>query len=180
MAFNVYDFRSSLQFDGARPNLFEVNINFPGFLGEDAARRQLTFLCKSAQLPGSIISPIQLFYFGREVKFSGNRTFQDWTVQIINDEDFRVRNAFERWMNALNSHQTNLRNPVAGTPNGYTADAVVNQYGKSGDIIKTYKFVGMFPVDVTQIDLDWGANDQIEEYAVSFAYQYWTAAGVTT
>jgi hypothetical protein len=91
-----------------------------------------------------------------------------------------VRNAFERWMNALNSHQTNLRNPVAGTPNGYTADAVVNQYGKSGDIIKTYKFVGMFPVDVTQIDLDWGANDQIEEYAVSFAYQYWTAAGVTT
>jgi hypothetical protein len=61
MAFNVYDFRSSLQFDGARPNLFEVNINFPGFLGEDAARRQLTFLCKSAQLPGSIISPIQLF-----------------------------------------------------------------------------------------------------------------------
>jgi hypothetical protein len=79
----------------------------------------------------------------------------------------------ESWMNAINSHATNLRNPAARGPGGYTVDAVVKQFAKTGEILKTYKFVGMYPLDLAPIDLDWGSNDTIEEYAVTFAYQWW-------
>jgi hypothetical protein len=175
MAFNVSNFRAQLVNDGARPNLFEVNLNFP-FVAADGVTsgQKATFLVKSAQLPGSTVGTVPLFYFGRELKFAGNRTFTDWTVQIINDEDFSIRNSLESWMNAINSHAGNIRNSGATAPSGYTADAKVTQYGKSGNILKQYDFVGMFPIDVAPIDLDWGSNDSIEEYSVTFAYQYWT------
>jgi hypothetical protein len=117
-----------------------------------------------------------VYYFGREMKFAGNRTFPDWTLQIINDEDFNIRNSLESWMNAINSHQGNLRNTAASNPTSYTTEASVQQYGKTGNILKSYSFVGMFPIDVAPIDLDWGSNDTIEEYSVTFAYQYWTAS----
>ena len=97
-----------------------------------------------------------------------------------NDEDFTVRNSLESWMNAINSHAGNLRNNQAGSPSGYTVDATVTQFGKTGDTLKSYKFVGMFPVDVAPIDLDWGSNDVIEEYAVTFAYQWWEADQTTS
>jgi hypothetical protein len=96
-------------------------------------------------------------------------------LQIINDEDFTVRNAIESWMNGINSHAGNVRNGAATSPSGYTVDAEVTQYSKAGDPIKNYKFVGMFPLDLAPIDLDWGSNDAIEEYSVTFAYQWWEA-----
>ena len=176
MAFNVSQFRSELQFDGARPNLFEVNLTFPTAVpGAGDATRKALFQAKSAQLPGSTIGTVPLYYFGREMKFAGNRTFTDWTVTIINDEDFTIRNSMEQWMNLINGHAGNARNPAFNTPLGYTANANVVQYGKEGSILKRCTFVGMFPVDVAPIDLDWGTNDAIEEYSVTFAYQYWTS-----
>ena len=175
MAFNVSEFRSQLIGDGARPNLFSVTLVFPTIVGNgSAAGQKLTFMAKASQLPGSSIGTVPVYYFGRETKFAGNRTFPDWTLQIINDEDFTVRNAMENWMNSLNSNQGNVRNASAGGPTSYTTDATVNQYGKTGEIIKSYNFVGMFPIDVAPIDLDWSSNDSIEEYSVTFAYQYWT------
>ena len=107
------------------------------------------------------------------MKFAGNRNFADWTITIINDENFKVRKAFESWMNGINSHGTNVRNNNAATPTGYSVDAKVDQYDKAGTIIKSYKFVGAFPVDLSPIDLDWGANDSIEEFTATLAYQWW-------
>ena len=179
MAFNVNEFRSQMVGDGARPNLFEVSMPFPGFSQPGDAQKKLTFMCKTAQLPGSTVGVVPVQYFGRELKFAGNRTFTDWTLQIINDEDFAIRNALESWMNAINSHAGNVRNGSAASPTSYTVDAIVTQYGKTGDVLKTYKFVGMFPQDVAPIDLDWGSNDAIEEYAVTFAYQWWEAETTT-
>ena len=173
MAFNVNQFRSQLQGDGARPNLFEVSMPFPGFSLPGNAQTKLTFMCKTAQLPGATLGVAPLQYFGRELKFVGNRQFADWTITIINDEDFVVRNAFERWMNGINSHNLNVRNPLAGTPLGYSVDGDVKQYGKKGDTIKQYKFVGLFPNDITPIDVDWGSNDAIEEFSVTLTYQWW-------
>jgi len=92
---------------------------------------------------------------------------------VINDEDFVVRNAFERWMNGINSHNLNVRNPVALSPGGYTVDGEVTQYGKAGNNLKRYRFVGLFPSDITPIDVDWGANDTMEEFAVTLSYQWW-------
>ncbi len=175
MAFNVNQFRSQLQGDGARPNLFEVSLPFPAFSLPGNAQTKTTFMCKTAQLPGSTLGVVPVQYFGRELKFVGNRTFADWTVTIINDEDFVVRNAFERWMNGINSHNLNVRNPVASTPLGYSVDGEVTQFGKAGNTIKKYRFVGMFPSDITPIDVDWGSNDTIEEFSVTLTYQFWEA-----
>lgn len=173
MAFNVNQFRAQMTGDGARPNLFEVSMPFPAFSTPENAQQKLTFMCRSAQLPGSTVGVIPLQYFGRELKFAGNRTFVDWTVTIINDEDFVIRNAFERWMNGINSHSLNLRNPGALTPSSYTVDSVVTQFAKNGDPIKRYKFIGVFPNDISPIDLDWGTNDTIEEFAITLSYQWW-------
>lgn len=176
MAFSVNDFRSQMQGDGARPNLFEVSMPFPGFSAPGNAQTKLTFMCKSAQLPGSTLGIVPVQYFGRELKFVGNRTFQDWTITIINDEDFSIRNAFERWMNGINSHNLNVRNPLALAPGGYTVDGDVTQFGKKGDVLKKYKFLGLFPTDISTIDVDWGSNDTIEEFTVNLSYQWWESA----
>jgi hypothetical protein len=181
MAFNVTEFRANMIGDGARPNLFQVTLSFPTVAQNGtAAAQKTTFMAKSAQLPGSTVGTVPLYYFGRELKFAGNRTFTDWTLQIINDEDFTIRNALESWMNAINSHAGNVRNPGASGPSGYTVDAKVDQYGKTGNIVKSYKFVGLFPLDLAPIDLDWGSNDTIEEYSATFAYQWWQSEPSTT
>jgi hypothetical protein len=160
--------------DGARPNLFQVSLSFPTIVPNGTLAGQKTqFMAKAAQLPGSTIGTVPLYYFGRELKFAGNRTFTDWTLTVINDEDFVIRSALETWMNAMNSHATNVRNGSAMSPTSYTVDAYVTQFGKDNTTLKQYKFTGMFPIDLAPIDLDWGSNDSIEEYSVTFAYQWW-------
>lgn len=178
MSFNVNQFRSQLQYDGARPNLFEVYLTFPGnvITGSGVASSKTTFMAKSSHLPGSTIGTVPTFYFGREVPLPGNRSFQPWTITIINDEDFVVKNAFESWMNLINSHVGNIRDPSMINELGYAVNASVIQYGKTGNLIKQYDFVGMFPIDTTPIDLDWGSNDTIEEFTQTLQYQYWTSS----
>jgi hypothetical protein len=175
MAFSVNEFRSQMTGDGARPNLFEVSMPFPSFASPANAQTKLTFMCKTAQLPGSTIGVVPVNYFGRELKFVGNRTFADWTISVINDEDFVIRNAFERWMNGINSHNFNVRNPLALAPLGYSVDGDVTQFGKQGNTLKKYRFIGMYPTDITPIDVDWGSNDTIEEFSVTLTYQWWDA-----
>ena len=175
MAFSVNEFRSQMTGDGARPNLFEVSMPFPAFASPANAQTKLTFMCKTAQLPGSTVGVVPVNYFGRELKFVGNRTFADWTISVINDEDFIVRNAFERWMNGINSHNFNVRNPLALAPLGYSVDSEVTQFGKQGNTLKKYRFIGVYPTDITAIDVDWGSNDTIEEFSVTLTYQWWDA-----
>ena len=171
-SFNVQEFRAQMTRDGARPNLFNCELPFLGNLLGTASTK-FNFMCRAAQLPGSTVNQVPVNYFGRELKFAGNRTFTEWTVTIINDEDFVIRNAFELWMSRLNSHVSNLRADNYVSPAQYQQDATVTQFGKDDTIIKVYKFIGMFPIDISPIELDWGANDTIEEYAVTFAYQWW-------
>lgn len=181
MAFNVQDFRASLQFDGARASLFEVTMTFPAIVATGGlapgavggASQQVTFKAKSSSLPGDTISSIPVNYFGREIKVAGTRTFTDWSFVVINDEDFLIRNTFERWMSGVNSHVGNLRMGAMATAPGYQADAFITQFAKTGEPIKTYRMVGAFPVDVSAIDVDWASGDQIEEFSVTFAYQWW-------
>jgi len=174
MAFNVAEFRANMIGDGARPNLFQVSLTFPTVAANgQAASQKTSFMARTAQLPGSTVNSFPVYYFGRELKFAGNRTFTDWTLTILNDEDFVIRNSLESWMNSINSHAGNVRNSGAVNPSTYSVDAEVTQYGKAGQSLKNYKFVGMFPVDVAPIDLDWSSNDSIEEYSATFAFQYW-------
>ena len=181
MSFNVAEFRANMIGDGARPNLFSVSLIFPSSVtNATVAGQKLTFMAKTAQIPASTVGTVPVYYFGRETKFVGNRTFADWTLTIINDEDFLIRSSLESWMNSINSHEGNVRSRGAVSPTSYTVDASVAQFDKTGKSIQTYNFVGMFPVDLSTIELDWGSNDSIEEYSVTFTYQYWINANSTT
>jgi hypothetical protein len=171
----VDDFKSKLRGGGARPNLFKATINFPGYANGDA---ELTsFLCEAAQLPGSTMGIIPVPFRGRILKMAGDRTFPEWTVTIINDTDFAVRNAMERWMNGMNAHSANtgLAAPIA-----YEADLRIDQLDREGESVKDYIFRGSFPVDLSPIDLSYGATDEIERFTVTFAYQYFESNNPST
>lgn len=166
MAFSINEFRSRLQFDGARNNLFEVQIASPV---DGAFTEKSSFFVRSAELPASQIGYINVPYFGRFIKIPGDRTFSDWTVTVINDEDFALRNSLEKWSNAMSNLRANLRSIRV-----YTADAIVTQYSKTGAAIRTYKFHNIFPNAISPIPLDWASTDAIEEFQVTFQYDYWS------
>ncbi len=180
MAFNLNDFRAKLVGGGARSSLFEVIITPPAFVGLDI--EQFSFMCKAGSLPGSVIGRPELAYFGRRIKLGGDRVVEDWTVTAYNDEPFDIRNAFERWQSAIASHTTSpnaLRsNGASSNPNSYVGQAVVNQKGKTGETIKSYKMINCWPTVISGIELDWGANDQIEEFTITLAYDLFDSDSV--
>jgi hypothetical protein len=168
MSLRVDDFKAKLKGGGARPNLFRVTLNFPAYAGGNA---ELTsFMCKGAQLPASTINAVEVPFRGRQLKIAGDRTFEDWSVTVINDTGFEVRNAMERWMNGMNGHTANtgFTNPVA-----YQADLIVDQLDKDGSVLKSYNFRGAFPNNVAAIDLSYDTVDTVEEFEVAFSIQYW-------
>lgn len=174
MSLNIDDFKSKLVGGGARSNLFRATVTYPGFAAGDI---ELTsFMCKSAQLPASTIETIEVPFRGRQLKIAGDRTFEPWSITIINDTDFAVRNAFERWMNGVNGHQENtgLTNPT-----DYKADMIIEQLDKTGVAVKRYDFKGAFPSSVGAIDVSYDTENEIEEFEVEIQYDYWTS-GTTT
>lgn len=172
MAFNINEFKSQLVGGGARPSLFQVQITNP--IAPEADFK-FPFMCRAGQLPGSTVGAYEVPYFGRNIKYAGDRTFEDWTVTVINDEDFIVRNAMESWMNFINSHDSNVR----GLPQDYKSNGIITQYSKDGSALRTYVFEGMYPIAVDPIDMDWGTVDAIEEFGVTFQYDMWRVEGVT-
>lgn len=167
MAFNINDIRSQLTLGGARPSLFQVIISNPV---NPIADLKLPFLCKAAQLPSSLLGTIEVPYFGRKLKIAGDRRFDAWAVTIINDEDFLVRNAMETWNNSIQLYQQNITALGTSAPGRYKSQATVTQFGKDGTILRTYQFNGIFPDQISPIDLSWNATDEIEEFQVSFQY----------
>lgn len=164
----VDDFKAKLKGGGARPNLFKATINFPAYAQGDV--EITSFMCKAAQLPGSIMGIVEVPFRGRILKIAGDRTFETWSPTILNDTDFVVRNAMERWMNGINAHSANT-GLVA--PADYSADLIVEQLDRDEAVLKKYNFRGCFPTNVSAIDLAYETNDAIEEFTVEFQVQYW-------
>lgn len=173
MAFNINEFKSQLVGGGARPSLFQVQITNP-VLG--IADFKVPFMVKTAALPASSLGEFTVPYFGRQVKYAGDRTFEAWTVTVINDEDFAIRNAMEAWSNSINSHVSNSR----ALPQDYKSDAVITQYGKNGSVLRVYNFQGLFPITISEIAMGWETTDQIQEFSVTFNYDLWTISGGIT
>ena len=170
----ITDFKSKLSGGGARPNLFEVELGFPTAVGIDNDTLQKSrFLVKAAALPASNITPIEVNFRGRILKIAGDRTFDTWTITVINDTDFIIRSAFEKWMNSINklSDATGLQNPA-----DYQADAFVHQLDRDGSTLRTYKFYDIFPTNISQIDLSYETTDTLEEFTVEMQVHWWEAS----
>jgi hypothetical protein len=197
----ILDFRNRIG-DLARPNLFQVEIGFPGIVdsgtpnsgatpGSQEQRTQesagasqagsgssslslSSFLVKAANIPASTVGVIEVPYRGRTLKIAGDRTFEPWTVTVLNDKGFALRSKFEEWSTKIQALQQNLQQPR--TIAEYQSNAVVRQYDRQGGIVRTYQFVGIWPSNISAIDLAWDSNDTAEEYTVEFQVQYWTYA----
>ena len=177
----ISQFKSKLTGGGARPNLFEVQVNFPagvslGIQGDGGPTEfdgdNFRFMCKAAALPASNVASIDVPFRGRTFKVAGDRTIDNWTITVINDENFAVRNAMERWSQSIIDNATNQGQV---DPNNYMSQADVFQYSRqkgNGDnvgVIKTYRFIDIFPVTVGDIALSYDSGDTIEEFDVEFA-----------
>ena len=169
----ITGFKSKLAGGGTRPNLFEVEIAFPNETAIDNDTKEKSrFMIKAAALPASNITPIDVNFRGRILKIAGDRTFDTWTVTVLNDVDFSIRSAFEKWMNLINKMEDNTGEQ---DPAIYQPDAYVHQLDRDGSTLRTYKFHDVFPTQVSQIDLSYETTDAIEEFTVEFQVQWWEA-----
>ena len=169
----ISDFKSKLTGGGARPNLFEVVLAFPSAVAIDSdVLEKSRFLVKAAALPSSTIAPVDIPFRGRILKVAGDRTFETWTITVINDVDFSIRSAMEKWMNSINkmTDATGLTNPA-----DYHKDAIVNQLDRDGSVLRAYKFWDIFPTNVSTIALSYETTDTIQEFTVEMQVHYWEA-----
>ena len=177
MAFNINEIRSNLALGGQRPTLFQVEMTNPA---NSAGDIKTPFLVRASQVPASTLGFIEIPYFGRKVKIAGDRTFAEWNVTVMNDEDFLIRNAIEEWMNEINSHLGNVRGFGSAADLNYKSTAEVTQFSKTGVPLRKYKFNGIFPVNLTEMEVDWNATDLIQEFQVTFQYDSWEISGGST
>ena len=173
MAFNVQDFRSkALKYGGASPNLFEVDIVWPW-----TSTTRTNYNIKTTFLPASISTSTTVNYLGRVFKFAGERTYPQWTCTFLNDEDFKLRNALERWSDYISGHVKLGRTSQTGSNKGpldYQSSAILTQFSKNGNPLKKYTFNGLYPLTLTDIPVSWDTTNAIEEFTATFEYQYYT------
>ena len=171
----ISQFKSQLIGGGARPNLFEVELTFPSIVGvqdENEVIENSRFLVKAAALPASTVAPIDIPFRGRILKIAGDRTFETWTITVLNDTSFSIRSAFEKWMNTINK----LDNGTGETdPALYQVDAKVHQLDRDGRTLRKYVFKDVFPTNISSIDLNYETTDTIQEFTVEMQVHFYEA-----
>ena len=172
--FNVERFKSALTNGGARPNQFAVQLSFPTYVtGATLAVARAPFLVSVAELPGQTVNPAIVQYRGREVKVVGDRVYAPWTITVLNDAEMSIRTAMEQWMNGMEDYANKFGRLQ---PSEYQRDMQVFQLDRNGNALKSYNIVNGFPVDLSPVALDFGANDQISSFTVTFQYQHFTTS----
>ena len=166
---NINDFKAKLAGGGARSNQFKVTMPFPGYAQVGGEIEDLAFLCTATSIPAMTIGQVVVPFRGRQIKIAGDRTFATWSVTVLNDTNFKLRNAFERWQNGINNMTDGegLTNPV-----DYQVDVFVDQLDRNGNTLKSYTLRGAFPTEIASIPLNYETNDAIEDFDVTFQYQY--------
>ena len=185
----ISDFKSKLVGGGARPNLFEVQVAFPEeVLAKTDAEAEIPFMVKAAELPASNVGDIPVNFRGRILHVAGDRTFDPWTVTVINNTDWKIRKAFESWSDLMNDrtydtastsplvYQRNAKVFQLGRGQGSTAGSSTKKPGGGSSIpvLAAYKFFGIWPSQVSSIALDYGSTDTVEEFQVTFQVEFWT------
>ncbi len=170
-------FVSKMANGGARASLFQAFINLSSVADDITAtsKPEFSFICKGIQIPSNIIGITTVNYMGRAVKLPGNRTYEDLTTTVINDEGYSFRNQVENWMSKLNSHKGNVRaSSHVSKLTGYTGTMYLDTYTKTGAKDgEGWSFMNIFPTSLDQIDVNWDPNDAVMEYTINWAYDYW-------
>ena len=169
---NINDFKAKLAGGGARANQFKVTMPFPGYAQVGGEIEDLAFLCRATSIPTMTIAQVDVPFRGRVVKIAGDRTIPNWSITVLNDTNFKLRNAFERWQNGINNMTDNegLTNPV-----DYQVDAFIDHLDRNGNTIKSYTLRGAYPTSVSLMDLNYETVDAIQTFTVSLEYQYFEA-----
>ena len=167
---------------GVRPNLFMVNHTFPGDVTDPqipGATKPVQFMCKSAALPATNVGTVELPFRGRVVKVPGDRTYETWTATFYNDDAFKMRSAYEKWISLTNGVDVNLAEADISSTFKDITISQLDKFSKTDDltVIRSYDLVGAWPVSVSQISVAYDNNDSYEEFDVEFAYQYHTSTG---
>ncbi len=172
---SIEEFKAVLQGGGVRPTMFQVEMTFPDAVTIDPTQstQEGTYLIKASNLPASVVGLIEVPFRGRKLKVSGDRSFEDWSVTVTNDVSFNLRKGFEKWSELIQNMNFALG---ANTLEDYFATAIVRQLDRDGNQLRSYKFEGIWPTAVDAIDLSFDSTDTVEEYGVTFAVQYWSAA----
>jgi hypothetical protein len=173
---SINDFKANLIGGGARANQFRVTITPPPGIAIGLDVRRTSFMCKGTNLPAQELTPIEVPFRGRKIYIAGDREFSEtWTTTFINDTDFMIRNAMERWSNGINDLALNTG---VIDPADYQTDLTVEQLDRDDTILKTYIFRSAWPVSIGQIDLTSEAADALEEFECTWRYQHFEASGV--
>ena len=169
---NINDFKTRLQGGGARANQFEVHMYFPTFASSDVdITNEMKFLCTSTTTPASTVNEVPVNFRGRILYLAGDRTFETWTTTVINDTDFKIYRAVERWLNGMNDLKFNTSSHL--TPGEYMKDCEVHHLDRNGAPLKRWYFKGVFPTALPGIALDYGTNDAVETFDVTWRYQWY-------
>ena len=173
---NINDFKAKLAGGGARANQFKVTMPFPGYAQVGGEIEDLAFLCTSTTIPAMTVGGFTVPFRGRQIKIAGDRTFADWSITVLNDTNFKLRNAFERWQNGINNMSDNegLTNPV-----DYQVDAFVDHLDRNGNTVKSYTLRGVFPTVLSEVELTYDEQTAIEQFEVTFNYQYFESNTTT-
>ena len=171
----IDEFKAQLTGGGARANQFRITFNTPGAIATGLDVRRTSFLTRTGQLPGATIGEVAVTFRGRSLFLAGDREFEQWTTTVLNDTDFMIRNAMERWQNAMNDFQTNT-----GLTNvaDYTADLTVEQLDRDDTVLKTYILRNCFPVSTSAIDLSYDATTEVETFDITWRYTHFEASSV--
>lgn len=173
---SVYDFLANFRGGGARPNRYRVTLTFPpGVPQSIAASTKISFTCNAASIPSSNMGVVNAPYMGREVKLPGDKTFDDWSVQVLVDNDFLGRSVFEKWHDMLLGFKSNVAQPQMVNPINAYARALVQTLDRADNVVRTYQIEGMFPIQVGEITLGYDQNDQIIMQPVTFAINGWSS-----
>ena len=166
---NINDFKSRLRGGGARANQFKVTLPFPGYASVGGETSDMAFLCTATSTPASSVAEVPIAFRGRSLYVAGDRTFETWTTTVLNDTDFKIYRAVERWLNGINNMTDNegLTNP-----SDYQVDAFVDHLDRNGSTLKSWTFRGLFPTALPGIGLSYGTNDAVETFDVTWRYQY--------
>ena len=166
---NINEFKSRLQGGGARANQFRVTMNFPAYAEQGGETSDLSYLCTATALPGQTLGTVSVPFRGRVLNLAGDRTFSPWSVTVLNDTNFKIYRAFERWMNGMNTMTDNegLTNPI-----NYQTDVFVDQLARNGAVLKRYTLRGSFPTSLADIELSASDNDSVETFTCALTYQY--------